>query len=459
MGRRCAVVLLLGSLAAIGAGQNCSATATGATPLNDLGSGTYLGATGGLYPGGFNVPPPGHASAATAAAATIVPRDGAGVPDPSGRTVLLSIGMSNTTLEFRLLVEMSIADPNRHPAVVLVDGAQGGQDISAISNPAALFWQNITQRLLQKNVTPNQVQAIWFKEALAQPSGGFPASAVSLKNQFKAVMGILKQKYPNLAIVYLASRIYAGYATTTLNPEPYAYECGFAVKWLIEDQINGDPTLNHDPTQGPVRSALLLWGPYFWADGLTPRSDGLIWECSDFAADGTHPGLRGRQKVANMLNGYFTTSPFATPWYVGVGPGVAALQVYGNGCTGSNGSVPHIQTNSSPTLGNGSFNVGVTSGVSGAQAILFASRRPGMMTIVEPCVAWISLDPADLLFPVPTNPSSLVLSPSGSGFFSFQIPPDPSLAGLDLYGQWAVLDGATASGFSLSRALRITIGP
>ena len=29
----------------------------------------------------------------------------------------------------------------------------------------------------------------------------------------------------------------------------------------------------------------MAWGPYLWADGEVPRSDGLQWFCSDFASD------------------------------------------------------------------------------------------------------------------------------------------------------------------------------
>lgn len=59
-----------------------------------------------------------------------------------------------------------------------------------------------------------------------------------------------------------------------------------------------------------------MWGPYLWADGLTPRSDGLIWNCSDLNADGTHPSASGVNKVSDLLMAYFTQSPYSRPWFL-----------------------------------------------------------------------------------------------------------------------------------------------
>jgi hypothetical protein len=120
-----------------------------------------------------------------------------------------------------------------------------------------------------------------------------------------------------LRVAYLSSRIYAGYATTALNPEPYAYEGAFPVRWLIQSQINGDAGLNYNAEVGPVKSPLLLWGPYLWADGLNPRSDGLIWERGDLSSsDGTHPSDSGRLKVAHILLDFFKTNELAHGWFV-----------------------------------------------------------------------------------------------------------------------------------------------
>ena len=64
---------------------------------------------------------------------------------------------------------------------------------------------------------------------------------------------------------------------------------------------------------GPV----LLWGPYLWADGVTPRKlDGLTWERSDLSQDGVHPSPKGGEKVANLLLTFFKTDADAKRWFV-----------------------------------------------------------------------------------------------------------------------------------------------
>jgi hypothetical protein len=130
----------------------------------------------------------------------------------------------------------------------------------------------------------------------------------------------MKVRYPNLQIVFISSRIYAGYASTALNPEPYAYESAFGVKWVIEAQITQMNGGGVDPVAGDLNlnsgiAPWIAWGPYLWADGLIPRSDGLIWLCSDLSNDGTHPSPAGRDKVANMLLHHLIDSPQSRPWF------------------------------------------------------------------------------------------------------------------------------------------------
>ncbi len=130
-------------------------------------------------------------------------------------------------------------------------------------------------------------------------------------------------RFPNLQLAYLSSRIYAGHATTALNPEPYAYESAYAVRWTIQRQMAGEPALNADPAKGAVVAPVALWGPYLWADGTSPRaSDGLVWQREDFAPDGTHPSPSGRQKVAALLLRFFQGDPTTQPWYLAAPPAV-----------------------------------------------------------------------------------------------------------------------------------------
>ena len=77
---------------------NCNGTSTGMVPLTDLGSGTYNGRVGGLYPGGSNTRPGAHDAAGLAIAQSLEPLDATGSPDPTnGKLVMASLGLSNTT--------------------------------------------------------------------------------------------------------------------------------------------------------------------------------------------------------------------------------------------------------------------------------------------------------------------------------------------------------------------------
>jgi hypothetical protein len=296
--------------------MSCSTTSVGRTPINDLATGFYQGYQGGLYPGGRNQRPAVHDSAGRALASLVQPRNASGAIDPvNGKIVLLSIGMSNATQEFSVFKTIADTLASKNPKLVIVDGAQGGQTAAIISDPNANFWTVIDQRLTAAGVTRNQVQAAWVKEANANPTQAFPRHAQILDSQFVLIARILKSKYPNCQLAYWSSRTYGGYATTTLNPEPYAYESAFAVQWTITRQIQGDTALTYSGAN--PRAPWLSWGPYLWADGTTPRNDGLVWLCDDFvSSDRTHPSTTGRLKVAQMLLSFFRSDTTTKVWFL-----------------------------------------------------------------------------------------------------------------------------------------------
>lgn len=287
------------------------------TPLTELGTGKYKDEDGGLYGGGKNELPPAHLAAARREAAKIQPLDAGGKPAKDGKIVLLSVGMSNTTQSFSRFKQLADRDPAKSPSLVIVDGAQGGQTGMRWANATTPLWTEVDNRLQRAGVSAQQVQVVWMKQAEAGPAnlGEFPRHALVLKTNLVASLHNLKTKFPNLRVAYLSSRTYGGYATTQLNPEPYAFETAFAPRWLIQDQIAGKLELNFDAARGPVKSPLLLWGPYLWADGATPRkADGFVYLKEDFGNDGTHPTSAGQQKVADLLLKFFKSEPTAK-WF------------------------------------------------------------------------------------------------------------------------------------------------
>jgi hypothetical protein len=91
--------------------------------------------------------------------------------------------------------------------------------------------------------------------------GQFPKHAEQLKDDMAEILRILKQRYPNLRLAYVSSRSYGGYASITLNPEPYAYESALAVRWLIQDQVKGRQSLTYTGSNAPLLLRGLTSGP------------------------------------------------------------------------------------------------------------------------------------------------------------------------------------------------------
>src|SRR5207244_4063030 len=105
-----------------------------------------------------------------------------GKPAADGKIVMLSVGMSNTTQEFSVFKRVADADKEKNPALVLVDGAQGGQTAARIKDPedkgsGTRYWEVVDQRLKAAGVTREQVQVAWIKQADAGPTTGFPKYA------------------------------------------------------------------------------------------------------------------------------------------------------------------------------------------------------------------------------------------------------------------------------------------
>lgn len=278
------------------------------TPLTDLGSAQYLGFAGGLYPHGKNSPPSRYEDAGVTLGATVQPVDREGNPSTFGNIAMISIGMSNASREFSEFIRLADADPRKNPSLVMVDAARNGAAATEIAVPFGDYWRHVDCQLQRCEVTPAQVQVVWLKTVIPREPRGFPENARRLQRALRSIVEILRTKFSQLKLVYVSNRIYSGYSETDLHPEPLAYESAFAVKWLIEEHINNPSPDSSMPW--------ISWGPYLWADGMTPRGDGLIWERGDFEPDGVHPSAQGALKVATKLFEFFESDPSAQSWFI-----------------------------------------------------------------------------------------------------------------------------------------------
>ncbi len=296
-------------------------TSTGMIPLCDMtATDRYQGEDGGLYGRGLNEPDAAHQGLIDKSLSEVVPRAPDGEPSRNGKVVMISVGMSNTSREFGPFIQVANRDDRKSPDVVLVNCAQGSRAARQWVEMEDV-WQGLERNLARNQVTTRQVQVAWVKLTEMGPSkyGAFPQHAEYFKGNVVKILQRLKQTCPNLGIVYFSTRVYAGYAVgdRSLNPEPYAYENAFSIRWLIRDQLKGDPELNPHSSNGPVKAPLLLWGPYLWCDGMKPRSDGLVWPPEYLDFDGVHPSESGKAKIAELLIDFFATNQNAKPWFTG----------------------------------------------------------------------------------------------------------------------------------------------
>jgi len=293
-----------------------------ALPLTELAGQTYnrmdgagTGFEGGLYPEGSNQRPPANEASGVAIAQTVKPLDAQGNSDPSnGRIGLISLGMSNTGQEFGAFQKLLQRNPLVNPRLTAVNGGVGGRTADFWVDPSSDAWQELARRLARASITPEQVQVTWINLALTK-GGDFPDKAKQLQNDEADIIRLLKVRFPNLKLVYLSSRARSYTYWRGLSPEPVAFETGFAVKWLIEQQIQGASELNFDPAKGDIRAPFLSWGPYFWVNGPEPRGDGFSWGPEDLTGDCTHPSLQGRAKIGSLLFDFFLNDTTTRPWF------------------------------------------------------------------------------------------------------------------------------------------------
>ncbi|MCH7702215.1 MAG: hypothetical protein IID37_11055 [Planctomycetes bacterium] len=315
----------------------------------------------------------------------IVPRDFTGAVDhDNGLIGIVSIGFSNVRQEFGDLIEDRIQDlqtpfDGLNDKLVFVNGGKDNNtmcdwEVDPVVIDSSNIWGELVIEKLDDGkvpgggvgftaVDPDQVQAVWIKMVIARPwkyctehpnfcEGADPCApalcgdpACRFPNwmdhstdgeiaKYKTVLKHIRTVFPNIAQVFLSSRMYGGYANEVDgaveqipppcgqgSPEPWAYESGFSAQGVIKSQaFDGGMDFGAIGVHPYV-----AWAPYYWANGTTPNPDGLTWECWQVCADGAHPSrdedvdpgqTSGQTQVADLLYDFFKTHALASEWYL-----------------------------------------------------------------------------------------------------------------------------------------------
>src|SRR5207249_3194411 len=121
-----------------------------------------------------------------------------------------------------------------------------------------------------------QIQVVWMEHAQQQPTGDFQTSEQSLQGYITMIAKNVLTEFSNCKIIFVSTRTQSYVAIGSIydhNPEPYAYETGFANKLTIQAQTDQTDLCFDDPTHfyscSPVVAPYICWGPYSWINGLT----------------------------------------------------------------------------------------------------------------------------------------------------------------------------------------------
>lgn len=306
---------------AVFAQKDCTKKSIDRMSVSQLGTATYRGLVGGLYPDGENLRPFNHTQNLEEVAILIKGRrvDGR-VDNTDGSVVMLGIGNGSAGSSFAEFARIAKADTVLSSRVHFINGCRVEVSLDALQSSSSAYWAEIGIALESESKSGSQVQVVWLQaEDLQNSDTAFPTSAVALAEKLRAVCETMRNVFPNLRIVYLSSRPYAGYADHAAlevrpglrSPRDNSY--GWAVKFLVENQLKRIPGYTFGTESDPIPG--LTWCTDDWADGDLENSVGLKWECSDFDESGIELSPSGAVKTGSRIYQFVSKDVISQPWF------------------------------------------------------------------------------------------------------------------------------------------------
>lgn len=286
---------------------------------------TPLDVSGGLFPSGNNYPSATQATRILEATNAIRPLDENGNPSENGKIGFVACGASNPVKEWNAFTSLALASDNINPDLDFVNaciGAVSIEDMNSGTSPVGDYFARVINACAQEGLTPEQVQAIWFKsDCLTEDLWSMTEEEyVSyFADQVTALLQKMLITFPNLQIVYTSGRNYPFIDDTsdiyTRHGGPRAYFNQLGYREVMNRQTAGNVELI---AYGSDKIApVLTWStPLYTYPHGTPNSYGHVWEESDVIGDGLHPTLSGEDKVADLLYTFFSTDEQAQKWFL-----------------------------------------------------------------------------------------------------------------------------------------------
>ena len=294
--------------------SNLTAVDTTKIPLNDLGTGTYKGFVGGLYPNGENAPSGTYAADLLNVSNLIIPIDTFGIASPTkGKIVFLSLGGSTGGENMKALQTKTTGNPLTNPKLKLLRGNTGAgmASLNSIMNPKDTYWGHVTQVVNGAKSSYRQVQVIYLETDDSNRIEKWPDRANLDKSDIESCMRTVKQKFPNIKVLYVLGRTRSFGGKPAIR-EPAPYYLGWGCKWAIEDQINGVAGTEYKGSS-PV-APMITWGFYQWADSLPRTTDDFYWRLSE-TSDGLHANTTGQDTLSTRFQKFLLTDTYASIWY------------------------------------------------------------------------------------------------------------------------------------------------
>jgi len=284
-------------------------------PIDDLGTGTFNGYVGGLYPNGLNYSTGQYSIDLLKTCRYMVPIDTFGNPSNKGKILYISLGWSIGGQNLRALKAKTVSNPLTNPKLLLLSFSLGAEQarINNIMNPNDSYWNYVAKVIKDSNTSFRQVQIIYLDSEDSTDNVSFPGRPLQVKRELESCFRVFKQKFPNIKLVYLLARTTTFGHQHVFNTEPCPYFFGWACKWAIEDQINGVKGTEYKGAHAV--SPMITWGFYEWATSTPRTTDGFKWT-EDLMQDGLHANPVGRDTLATRFQNFLLTDEYSKNWYL-----------------------------------------------------------------------------------------------------------------------------------------------